>query len=292
MQYFVSIENSSFFYWQIELLIESFVMHGLQDNLVIAVAENDDPKIKGYSSNLVRYGTKFMHVNSGIEAGHLPLNRVVALRTALAEGLVSFPFSLIHSDMILKNPFPEDGFCKDYGMVVNSLDETSEKTRRDIKDAIRPGLGKIAEERSLNMADLPEIPPFSAPIVFNESFRQLSDVFFARLQSNTEDLIEAKGGDFSCERAAWELTLTEAFQHCSVKSEFMATPLMSDESDTNFIHYKNGIPPLFHKKFFKFDKFSANVGRCPFEVMLEHNPTPNTAYVHKAIKSYNARRGG
>lgn len=292
MQYFVSIENSSFFYWQVELLIESFVMHGLQDKLVIAIAENDDPKIKGYSCNLVKYGTKFMHANSGMEAGHPPLNRAVALRTALSEGLVAFPFSLMHSDMILKNPLPEDGFCTDYGMVVNSLDETSEKTRREIKDSIRPGMDRVAEERGLEISDLPEIPPFSAPIVFNESFKELSDVFFARLQSNTEDLIEAKGGDFPCEKAAWELTLTEAFQHCSVKSEFMATPLMSDKSDTNFIHYKNGIPPVFHKKFFKFDDFSVNSGRCPFEVMLEHNPTPNTAYVHEVIKSYKTRRGG
>ena len=262
MQYFVSIENSSFFYWQAELLIESFFMHGLQDNLVIAVAENDRPKIKGYSSNLVRYGKKFMHSNSGLEAGHLPLNRAVAIRTALAEGMLGFPFSVIHSDMILRKPFPEEGFCPGYGMVVNSLEETSEKTRNDIKDAIVPGLTRIAEERNIVTADLPEIPAFSAPMVFNESFGQLSDVFFARLQSNTEDLIE-----------------------------FMAAPLMSDETDTNFIHYKNGIPPVFHKKFFKFDDVSVNAGRCPFEVLMEHNPTPNTAYVHEVIKSYNARGG-
>jgi hypothetical protein len=291
MQYFVSIENSSFFYWQIELLIESFVMHGLQDRLVIAIAENNNPKLKGYSSNLIKYGTKFIHSNSGMESGHLPSNRVVALRTALAEGLLAFPFSVIHSDMILRKPLPDEGFFSDYGMVVNSLDEASEKTRREIKEAIRPGLVRISEERNLPISELPEIPALSAPIVFNDSFKQLSDVFFARLQSNTADLIETRGVEFPCEKAAWELTTTEAFQHCSIKSEFMASPLMSDEKETNFIHYKNGIPPVFHKKFFKFDDISANVGRCPFEVMLEHNPTPNTAYVHEVIKSYNARKG-
>jgi hypothetical protein len=193
--------------------------------------------------------------------------------------------------MILKNPFSEEGICPEYGLVVNSFDEASDKMRKEIKDAIRPGLIKISEERGMEISEFPEIPSFSAPFVFNESFKQLSDVFFARLQSNTADLIGSKGGEFPCERAAWELTITEAFQHCSIKSEFMASPLMSDESDTNFIHYKNGIPPVFHKKFFRFDDISANVGRCPFEVMLEHNPTPNTAYVHEVIKSYNARRG-
>ncbi|NDD52899.1 hypothetical protein EBZ39_03295 [bacterium] len=291
MQYFVSIENTSFFYWQMEILIESFVMHGLQDNLVIAIAENDDPKIKGYSSNLIKYGTKFMHPNFGMDAGHPPLNRAVALRTALSEGMLGFPFSVIHSDMILRKPLPEKGFQSDYGMVVNSFDETSEKTRKEIKEAIRPGLKRIAEERILKVEDLPEIPALSAPFVFNESFKSLSDVFFARLHSNTMDLIGSEGGEFPCERAAWELTLTEAFQHCSVKSEFMACPLMSNETGTNFIHYKNGIPPVFHKKFFKFSDISVRTGRCPFEVILEHNPTPNTDYVHEVIKSYNSRTG-
>lgn len=290
MQYFVSIENSSFFYWQLELLIESFVMHGLQNNLVIAIADNNDPKIKGYSSNLIKYGTKFIHQNFGSDSGYPPLNRVIAIRTAVSEGMLGFPFAVIHSDMVLKKPLPEEGFCPDYGMVVNSFDETSEKTRMEVKDAIGFGLARIAEEKNLEVADLPEVPSLSAPFVFNEAFKPLSEVFFARLHSNTTDLIAAKGVNFPCERAAWELTITEAFQHCSIKSEFMASPLMSD-SDTSFIHYKNGIPPVFHKKFFKFNDMSANVGRCPFEVMLEHNPTPNTAYVHEVIKSYNARKG-
>lgn len=289
MQYFVSVENSSFFYWQAELLIESFVMHGLQDRLVIAIAENNDSKIKGYSRNLIKHGTKFMHSNFGLEAGFLPLNRVIALRTALSEGLIEFPFALVHSDMVLRKPLPEEGFFPDYGIVVNSFDETSEKTRAEVKESIKFGLERIAEERSLKLSDLPEIPAFSAPVVFNKSFEGLSEVFFARLHSNTMDLIETKGGDFPCERAALELTLTEAFQHCSIKSEFMASPLMSSETETNFIHYKNGIPPVFHKKFFKFSEASVRTGRCPFEVLLEHNPTPNTNYVHEVIKSYNSK---
>ena len=49
MQYFVSAENSSYFYWQLELLIESFLMQGMEKDLVIGLAENEDQKIRGYS---------------------------------------------------------------------------------------------------------------------------------------------------------------------------------------------------------------------------------------------------
>jgi len=286
MQYFVSIENSSLFYWQIELLIESFVMNGVQDDLVIAVAQNDDPKVKGYSRNLIKYGVKFMHANFGTEAGHPPLNRVVALRSALSGGAIDFPFTLLHSDMIMRKPFSLGELNPGYDMIINNCDETPEQMRTEIKQAIKPGLVKMAEERGLKVEDFPEIPAFSAPIIFNESFRSLSEVFFARLHSNTLDLIESKGGKFPCERAAWELTLAEAFQHCSVKSEFLAAPMMSDETEANFIHYKNGIPPVFHKRFFKFDEASIRTGQCPYDVILEHNPTPNTDYVHEVIKSY------
>lgn len=290
MQYFVSIENSSFFYWQVELLIESFVMHGLQDQLVIAIAENDGQKLRGYSSNLVKYGRKFMHPNFGRESGHLPLNRIVSLRSAVSDGTLGFPFAVIHSDMVMKKPFDSESLDADYGVVLSNFDEITEQKRAEIKNAIRPGVEKIAEERKMDVGDLPDIPVFSAPIIFNESFKSLSDVFFSRLHSNALDLIEAEGVDFPCERAAWELTLTEAFQFCSMTSKFMATPLMGDEENANFIHYKNGIPPVFHKKFFKFEDLSIRTGECPYDVIMEHNPTANTGYLHDVIKSYRSRK--
>ena len=40
MQYFVSIENNSYNCWQAGLLIESFKMQGIEDQLLIGVAEN------------------------------------------------------------------------------------------------------------------------------------------------------------------------------------------------------------------------------------------------------------
>lgn len=289
MHYLVSIENTSFFYWQIELLIESFVRHGIQDNLVIAIAENYEQKVKGYSRNLIKYCRKFMHGNVGGEEGHLPLNRVVAIRSALAEGVIQFPFALIHADMILKKPFGDEDLNPDYSIIVNNYDEMLPGVRKEIRDAIEPKRKKVAEDRNKDLSELPEIPPFSAPIIFNKLFEPVSEVFFSRLHTNTIDLIREKGGQFPCERAAWELTLAEAFQHCSIQSKFMAGPLVSDKEDMNFIHYKNGVPPTFHKRFFKFDDKSVRSGVCPYDAILEHNPTVNTGYAQEIVKSYKGR---
>ena len=102
MQYFVSAENSSYFYWQLELLIESFLMQGIEHDLVIGLADNDEQKIRGFSFNLVRHKKKFMIPNEGRALGYLPLNRINSIRYALAYDVLRFPFVMIHADMVLK----------------------------------------------------------------------------------------------------------------------------------------------------------------------------------------------
>lgn len=103
------------------------------------------------------------------------------------------------------------------------------------------------------------------------------------------EILKENGAEFPCERAAWELTLVEAFQHCSVKGKFMGASLMSDVEDMNFIHYKTGIPPVFHKKFFKFEQGVHDLDHGPYEVLMDHNPTVNTNYMQNVIKSYRKR---
>lgn len=289
MQYFISAENSSYFYWQLELLIESFLMQGMEKNLVIALAENDSQKIRGYSSNLVKYGEKFIHPNYGKELGYLPINRLNSIRYALAYKILKFPFVLIHADMILRNPIKIKEEDSQFGIIVNNYEEISESDSESIKKAIKPEIEKIAEERGLDVDLFPQIPSFSAPVVFNESCEYMWDAFFSKLQSNTMNMLEKKGKEFPCERAAWEQTLMESFQHCVVKGDFMSAPLMFGDENMNFIHYKSGIPPVFNKRFFKFENGIFFGGQGPYETLLEHNPTVNTNYLQNVIRSYKRR---
>lgn len=285
MQYFVSAENTSYFYWQLELLIESFAMLGLEDSLVIAMADNDSQKVGGFSSNLVRHTNKFIHPNEGRHMGYLPLNRVGSIRYALAYGLLKFPFTVIHADMVLRKPLaePEEG---QPSIVLNNFEDYPMSEEEIVKGEIAPSLNALAEERGVAVADLPKVPFLSPPIVFNKSFESISEVFFARLQNNIVSIAERRGASFPCEKAAWELTLTESFQHCSVLGKFMAAPLLFDSEDVNFIHYRTGIPPVFHKKFYRYEEGVYLSGQGPYDTLLEHNPSLGTDFVQKVVRSY------
>lgn len=289
MQYFVSAENSSYFYWQLELLIESFVMQGLEKDLVIGLAENNSQKIRGFSSNLVKYGNKFIHANDGEEAGYLPINRVSALRYALAYKILKFPFVLIHADMLLRSPVVISEEEKDVGIIMNNYDDLPGGEEKMIKEEIASDLKNLAAERKVDEKELPSIPFFSAPVVFNTPSEYLADSFFSKLQLNTMKILERRGRSFPCERAAWELTLAESFQHCSLKGKFLSAPLMFEDENINFIHYKNGIPPVFHKKFYEYKEGVYYSSQGPYETVLEHNPTVNTNFMHQLIRSYNRR---
>lgn len=285
MQYFVSAENTSYFYWQLELLIESFVMSGMENSLLVALADNDSQKMAGFSSNLIRIGGKFLHPNEGREKGYLPLNRVGAIRYALAYKALKFPFALIHADMVMRRPL-EVASDDMPSVTLNNFDDYPLVEEQMVKEEIRSSLEELAESRKVEVDALPSVPFLSAPVVFNKSFEKIADVFFAKLQTNMMSILERKGPAFPCEKAAWELTLAESFQHCSISGRFMSAPLLFDFDDANFIHYRMGIPPVFHKKFYRFEDGLYLSGQGPYETLLENNPTVGTDFVQKVIKSH------
>lgn len=289
MQYFVSAENSSYFYWQLELLIESFLMQGLEKSLVIGLAENNDQKIRGYSSNLVKYGTKFMISNEGRDLGYLPINRVNSIRYALAHGILKFPFVMIHSDMILRNPVSVSEEDDNYGVIVNNFDELPNHETKLVGEEVDSVVERVSKERKTDPEKITRIPFFSAPAVFNKSMEYFGDQFFSKVQAYEVVLAEKEGAGFPCERAAFEMTLVESFQHIGIRGKFMSAPMMYDGDDINFIHYRSGIPPVFHKKYFRYEHGTFFSSMGPYETIMEHNPTANTNYVQQVIRSYNRR---
>lgn len=289
MQYFVSAENTTYFYWQLELLIESFNMLGIGDSLVVAMAENDSQKVVGFSANIVRHRNKFVHQNEGRESGYLPLNRVASLRYALANGILEFPFTLVHADMVIRSPVsdPDDDIPT---VVLNNLDESAESDAGPVGEEVSAGVLRLSEERGVPAGEIPTVPFFSPPAVFSKSFASLSDVFFSRLQTNMMSIFKRRGASFPCERAAWELTISESFQHCSVLGRFLSAPLLFDSDEADFVHYRGGIPPVFHKKFFRYGDGVQLVGQGPYETMMEHNPSVGTDFLQRVLKSYAVSR--
>ena len=94
MDYLVSIENTQYDLWQIELLIESFKIHKLQDSLVVAIAG----PAKALTKNLSQ------HIRIIHHEPHL-YNSIYSVYAALHENLLKEPFVLLHPDMLLHKPF-------------------------------------------------------------------------------------------------------------------------------------------------------------------------------------------
>lgn len=288
MQYLVSVENSNYFYWQIELLIESFLMHGLQDNLVIAMADNDDPKISSYSKNLVKYCKKIIHPNFGKEKEYLPANRFYSLYKLFELGEIQTPFCIIHADMIMKNPIDKYN-DKNYNFIINNNDVYKNYLTIDyIKESgIKDLLSKDENLTGIDLDDSIENFPYSMPIIFNENLdKDFLNKFFQRLVMNLDLLLKTKNSKtFPIEKTCWTHTFLESMGKYNATGKFLSCDLMSLESfDVPFIHYKNGIPPVFNKKFFKFEK--GRYAEGPYDVILQNNPTENTDYLHQVIKSY------
>ena len=282
MQYFVSVENSNFFYWQLELLIESFLRYELQENLVIAVAENESPKIKEYTKNLVKHGVKIVLPNIGKEKQYLPANRIYSLHKLYEENVIKLPFAIIHSDMVLRSPLEK----------YNDLDSDIIINNYDVKNKLVEDLLEEEEfkERIFSNVSLPEdFKSFdfisSMPIIFNESLnKNIFDKFLDKLIINLEYLLKIKGTEFPCEQAAWKLTFLEAIGHYKATGKLLTSDLFSP-NDTPFIHYNFGIPPVFSKRFFKFDN-SNYYYDGPFENLMQHDISENTKYIHNLLKSY------
>ena len=106
MNYFTSIKNNYYFSWQIELLIESFKKHNIEDQLFISLDNNE---ILDNCKNLKNHKNIIVGNDYGGE-----LNKPCRLLEAIESNLVEFPVALIHPDMVLKRPlnkFADDIIC-------------------------------------------------------------------------------------------------------------------------------------------------------------------------------------
>jgi len=249
MDYLVSIERTAYFHWQIELLIESFRHHNLQDSLVIAIADGDDP-FECYLPNFYQHERKFLHANN---LACKNANKFHAISAALQNKLIQQPFVLIHPDMILMKPL-------DFVSSANIL--FHDENYPPIPE-IAPHIQEIAKLKGVE-----ELPWLSVGGVMR--FQDVPVEFFDQALQNCLKLkIEFPEHHF-VERAAWILTIYEWLGALTCEANVFEITLMNHDVESNFIHYKYGIPPMFNKHMFRFDG-SISTGTDPYDVLLQNN---------------------
>jgi len=254
LKYFVSIENTSYFGWQIELLIQSFKRLRLEDDLVIGIADNPNPVVQKYTRNLLAHKNKFVHPNQPLKG----LNKFYALMTATEMNLLPKPFIVLHPDMVLIKPVKE--FEEDFLIQPEPF-----------YDSIRDHLSY-----SLPMGNI---------IGINKN---VSDVIFRNAYVHFKNLSET-GHDFKWEIGAWMQAVYEEIvqKERSVKAALLEQPLLHTSLDANFIHYKYGIPGIFAKKQFTYDENMLALDYCdPLEAITMNNSTKSIDLLCRVIEFY------
>jgi hypothetical protein len=285
MEYFVSAEDTTYHHWQLELLIESFKLHGMLDNLVIGIASNDEEKLVDYTYNLKTCKRMFLHDNIGRKRGYLPLNRPYSLYAAVNQGLVKQPFALIDPDMILVVPIPQQVenitfqlkplFTSDF------CEQNHCQVRKHIKELLK--LRKIEDDNTID---------YWIPLGSLMTFNNVPLDFFSRVVEWTEILeFERKRKSSEnwwwTEKVAWVMTLLEYHGHLTYKGGYdYEMTLLDSNQAKNFVHYEHGLPPVFSKHMYRYQPPQGFTMGNLFDVLLSNNPTSTTNYVQHVVRSY------
>jgi len=284
MQYFVSAEDTTYHHWQLELLIESFKLHGVQDQLVIAVAQNNEQKLVDYNHNIKNVKNIFLHENIGRKRGYLPLNRPYSLNTAINQGFIKQPLTVIDPDMMLVSPLPHPVENVQFQLkplfTLDYVEQNHCNVRKHIGELLKL---KNKEDSQIN---------YWIPLGNVMTFNSVPNEFFGRVVEWTEILEyerkkSTKENWWYTEKVAWIMTLLEYHGHLSYKGRYNYEMNMLDNNVNNhFIHYNHGLPPVFSKRMYRYQPPSGFTMGSLFDVLLENNPTSTTNYMQEVVRSY------
>lgn len=281
MDYLVSAENTTYHWWQLELLIESFQAHSMEDNLVIAFATNDGPKHQEFFKNLRHHKRLFYHDNHGRECGYLPINKAHAAHLACNYQAIKQPFCIIEPDMLLVKPVEDvTGICFQYNpaFTIDHVEHNGLNIREDVQRIIR--------EHNLLEKDL------WLPLGSVYTFKNVPADLFTRAIHWTERFISDKTW-WHAGKVGWAMAMLDYSGSVPLRGHYtMEMTLIDHNCDHNIIHYTNGLPPVWSKHMYKYqppDDLCMG-GPTPFDVILEHNPTSSTNYLQKIIRNYKEKK--
>lgn len=274
MDYFVSAEDSVYYHWQLELLLESFHMHGLEDRLVIALAETHAPCHKDFRRRLNNHKRLFLHKNEGRSRNFVRMNKQFGLATALQNNIIQSPYTVIDPDMVLVQPVTHPSENITFQTDPELVATVCESKGCDINRHIRERLPAEANGLWLpigNVFALRDIPKEIATRALGWTQTFLNEASF-RTPERWKYM----------DRVGWAMAMLEFYGHISYRATFDLEITLLHNAPCHFIHYTHGLPPVFSKYMFRYeppDIFSGD--ETPYHALLKENPTTSTNYVRK-----------
>lgn len=275
MQYFTSINNIPYYHWQTEILIESFRMLGMEDQLCIGIANPKSHALKEYTTNLRSHKNKFFFDGY---TGHPGLGRIYATALAMKHGAIRVPFVLIDADMIIRKPIQNTE--------EDIVFHTSQEDQK-LKEVLEPRIERLLQECGIKRNRVGWMP-VGHTVVFN----RIDELLFLRALMWGERLVQEEGDNMDVERAAWIMAFHDFLLKHTYGNEFFELSLLHNGVDAPFIHYDRGLPPDFVKRNFTFDGGAIGflaAGGSPYNAILKNNPTTATNNLQEVVKSYLGR---
>ena len=280
MDYIVSAEDTPYYHWQLELLIESFKMHGLQDRLLIALAASPASRTPDFTRNLSKHGRTVSHENVGRKRGYAYLNKPYAVSTAVKQGQIKQPFTVIEPDMMMFSPMSVEKEPMAFQVKPFFNLEFVKENIPNIKEYVKTVTGNADHW---------------FPIGSVYTFNNMPEEFFDRIVSWSEFLAfetaktQAEASYWRyLERAGWAMSFLDYFGHLPFKGSYTyEMSLLDYDTGHNFIHYSNGLPPVFSKYLFKFEPpVYLTAALTPFDALLVESPTSVCLYAQRVVRSY------
>jgi hypothetical protein len=300
MEYFLCIDNTPYHHWQTELLLESFRHHDLQEQLLISIVPTGDEGFVDYNINLIDHPRNaFANSNIGRERGYDKLNTLYSLLAVLENGILEAPFAMIQPDMVLHHPI-EDGASSFFGgddQYHISFQVDPSLSVDNVEEAgceIKKHLDSLCKKHGVSIEDV--WLPIGNTIVFHMPPISLVGRVIAATEKLCIEQLEKTGTIWKhTDRVAWAHTLLEYYGEMSYNASYEYEMNMLENTDMrNFVNYEHGIPPIFSKYMFRYQKpnYVAFSAEPPLEFLAGQNMAVSAAshYVQQLAEAYVARK--
>ena len=286
MDYFVNVENTPYYQWQLELLIESFKKNEIEDKLFIAISTDERVKInKDFYTNISSHKRIIFVKNVGEEKGFSSLNLPYSLHVAIEKDLISQPFTVIEPDMVLNHEIKME--ATDTADFLFDVDPffTLENAEKNVGNFCE-WFGKDREK----------IKKDWFPIGICYALNNFPKHFFYKVTKDAEklalhQLLQGNKIWSNTVKLSLALNLADNLSKINARGTYDLVSQATSPSQFPFISYKQGMLPQFHKSMFSYPPPSYFSFGDPIETLSNIYYTPNIKFVSElASKSLENRK--
>lgn len=282
MEYFVSAQGRAGEEWQLELLLQGFKSLGIDDQILVAVADAGDHHYP-IQKNVNGHRRLFRHASSGEKRGHQRLDEIYSLQWAMENGKIGQEVCVIRPWHVPTQSHFSPFKIKDLPSVVFQPDQffTFDLASRSAGDFWK----EFNRDESFYRDRW-------APLGGIICMQAISAQFVGALANIAERLIVNQIGKgrrvWDCTvDLAWAVALIEAIdlKQAYIYGDYEMASFMNESRRAPFVDYRHGMPPVFSRSMFTLPDSEAISFGDPIEVLAGCINTANSHILAKLAAS-------